>query len=161
MTTESQEEKSVSIIPMLQTDFIGVVALGAIAGFLMWMFGGLLNRFVFDPYLCQNAIGDQCVSAVNYAAILSGLFVGAISLVGLIRLRVYRPLLVVLASFMALWGVVQLTWGMSTLTGILVIALLYGIAFGVFTWIARLREFWISLILTILLVVVVRLVLSS
>ena len=161
MSVVNQDEQSIAIVPMLRTDVIGVIALGAGVGVLIWVLGSLLNQFIFDPYLCQNAAAAQCADAKNYSAVLAGLIVGAASLGGLIRLRVYRPLLVVIAAFVSLWGIVQLSWEMTTFTGLLVCVLLYALAFGLFTWIARVREFWIALLLTIGLVVLVRLALIA
>ncbi len=161
MSEEATIEKPMPIIPMLRSDFMSVLAIGAVAGLLVWAIGFLFDRFVFDMYFCQNEISAQCASAKNYSAVAAGLIVALAALGGLVRVRVYRPLLVLIASFLSLWGLAQLSWGLEWSTGLPVMMLLYALAFGLYTWVARIREFWVSLIIVVLLVVAVRLVLVA
>lgn len=157
MNEGSVREESESIIPMLRSDIIGVVLFGAVIGIFVWGIGALLNRFVFDPVLCQGDTVSQCVNAKNYAALIASVLGLIVALFGLIRLRVYRPLLVLIASLVSLWGIAQLSWELGIYTGLLIVVILYALAFGAFTWIARVREFWITLGLTIALTLIVRL----
>ncbi len=161
MTNDKAVEKPAPIIPVLTNDFINVLVLGGLVGLLVWGVGAMLDRFVFDAYFCQGDISSQCMSAQNYSA-AAALLVGAIAaLAGLIRLRVYRPLLVVIASFMSLWGLAQLSWTFDWMTGVAIMILLHALGFGLYSWIARIREFWIALFVVVVLVVAVRLVFVS
>lgn len=160
MSETAKKDKSDPIIPMLQSDFINILVLGGLIGLLVWTIGALLDRYVFGSYFCEGDVRSQCGSAANYA-IAAATLVGAIAaLGGLVRLRVYRPLLVVIATIIATWGLVQLSWGFSWFTSILVTVILYAVAYGLFSWIARVREFWISLVVMIIVVVAVRLALA-
>lgn len=160
MTDEKPVEKPAITIPMLQSDLISIILLGALTGIVMWVLGMFLYRFVLDAYLCQGDISSQCSEGTaNYAALIAGIVGSVGALFGLIQLRVYRPLLVVIASMFSLWGIIQITWGIGWFTGILMVGLLYGLAFGVYSWIARLREFWIAFISIILIILAVRLAL--
>lgn len=157
---ETPVEKPAQIIPMLRTDFISVIILGAIIGLFIWGFGAALNRFVFEEYFCQGDISSQCGSAKSFSVAAASLVGGIAALTGLIRLRVFRPLLVLIASLVSTWGVVQTSWDLGRFTGIVAVIVLYALAFGVFAWIARIREFWIALVAMIVLVVAVRLALT-
>lgn len=148
------------IIPMLRSDLISVLVLGGVAGLIIWLLGLLLNTYVFDVYFCQGDISSQCGSAKNYAAAAAGIVGGVAALGGLVRLRVYRPLLVVIASLASTWGVVQLCWSLGWFTAAVVAIVLYALAFGLFSWVSRIREFWITLLVMVLLVVAVRLALA-
>lgn len=160
MVKEKSVERPAAIIPVEWRDLISILVVGAATGLLVWGLGLLFFRFVFDAYLCQGDIGSGCSqNAKNYSAILASLMSVAGALGGLIRLRVYRPLLVVIASMLSLWGVVQISWDFHWIVGMLVAVLLYAVAFGLYSWIARIREFWISLIVIIVLVVAVRIAL--
>ena len=162
MTSEAVVERPQPIISMLRTDFIGVLVLGGVAGVLIWLLGTVLNQFVFEAYLCQGAeVARQCDNAKNYAVVIASLVGAVAALAGLIRLRVYRPLLVVIASLVSTWGVVQLSWGIQWFFGMFIVIALYALAFGVFSWIARIREFWITVLIMIILVVAVRLALAA
>jgi len=161
MPTDNTSEKPSTIIPTQISDFLSVVVLGGVVGVIIWAIAMMLNRFVFDVYLCQNVVSGQCTTAENYSVVAASI-VGAIAaLVALIRLRVYRPLLVLIASLVSLWGIVQLSWDLGWFTGILVVFLLYALAFGLYAWVARIRQFWIALIVIVVLVVAVRLALVS
>ena len=109
----------------------------------------------------KTDISSGCSDSRNYSAITASLIGGIAALVGLIRLRVYRPLLVLFAGMISLWGILQTSWGLDLFTGVLMVAALYALAFGVFSWIARVREFWIAIAVIIVIVVAVRLALVS
>lgn len=160
MAKEKTVEQPAPIVAMLRSDFISVLVLGAAVGFVLWLVGMLLHRFVFDVYFCQGEVSSQCASAKNYAAAAASLVAGIAGLAGLIRLRVYRPLLVIIVSMISLWGTAQISWDLNWLTGALIMALVYALAFGLYSWVARIREFWIALLVIILLVLAVRLALT-
>lgn len=160
MSKATKVEDPTPIIPMLRSDLMSVLVLGGIIGAIVWLLGLLLHTYVFDAYFCQGDINSQCGSAKNYAAVAATLVGGVAALGGLVRLRVYRPLLVVLASLISTWGVVQISWDFGWFTGILVAIVLYGLAFGLYGWMSRIREFWVALLIIILLVVAVRLALA-
>lgn len=161
MTQETEIEKPAAIIAMPRSNFIRILVLGGVIGLIVWGLGLILNRFVFDVYFCQGEVISQCTSAKNYAAATASLVGVIVALWGLIRFGVYRPLLVVIASMLSTWGVVQTSWNFSTSIGLLVAVVFYAVAFGLFSWISRIREFWITLVIIALLVMGVRLVLTT
>ena len=165
MAKEKQVEKLVEkpapIIPMLQSDLIGVLLLGAATGLIILGLGMIFNRFIFDAYFCQGDATAECINARNYSAVVASVIAAIAALGGLVRLRVYRPLLVVIASMVSLWGVVQIVWNLYWLIAVLVVAVLYALAFGLYSWVARIRTFWISLLIIVLLALAVRLALLA
>lgn len=154
-------EKPASIIPMLRSDLIGTLLLGAATGLIVLGLGMIFNRFIFDAYFCQGDASATCGNARNYSAVMASIIAAIAALGGLVRLRVYRPLLVVIASMVSLWGVVQIVWNLYWLVAVVVVAVLYALAFGLYSWVARIRTFWISLVIIILLVLAVRLALLA
>lgn len=161
MSKEQPVETLEPVIPMPRSDLLKLLALGAAAGLLIWLLGMVLHRFVFDVYFCQGETGAQCGSAKNYAVAAASLIGGVAALVGLIRFRVYRPLLVLAASLISTWGLAQIGFDLAWYAGLIIMAVLYALAFGVYGWIARVREFWIALVVMVLLVVATRLALMS
>lgn len=160
MSEEVYEEKPSSIIPMLQSDLVRVFLIGAAVGALVWALGAVLKTYAFDAYFCQGDITSQCGSVPNYAATLAGIVGAVVALIGLVRLRVYRPLLVVAAATISTWGIVQIAWGLNWLPGLLVSAIFYTLAYGVYSWLTRIRDFWIALLVMAFLVVIVRFALA-
>lgn len=159
MANMTNIEKPSAIVPLLRNDFLRILALGAGVGFMVWVIGMVLDRFVFGAYFCQNDISN-CASSRNYAATFAGVIAAVFALGGLIRLLVYRPLLVVIASFLSMWGIAQISWGLTWWIGLVIMILLYSVAMGIFSWLARIREFWISFVLIVALIVIVRVTLS-
>lgn len=156
MTEESRPEKPTSTIGMPMNDFLSVVILGGIIGLSVWGLTFILNRYVFDAYFCGGGTSDQCSSAGNYAAMLATIIGAVAALVALIRLRIYRPLLIVLAAAISLWGLAQYGLGLAWYQMALVLLVMYALALVTYGWIARLRQFWIALIATVVLVLLVR-----
>ena len=85
----------------------------------------------------------------------------AAGLFGLVRLYVFRPLLVVAAAVVALWGLITIVSPFAWYIALPVVMVLYGFAFAAFAWLVRLRHFLIALISVIVVIVIVRLVLNS
>lgn len=160
MADENQTEKVEPVVPIQRSDMLSILILGGLVGLVLWGLGFILNRFVFDAYLCQNEASNQCAYAKNYAAATTGVIVGILALLALIRFRVYRPLLVLLAVLISLWGIIQLSWSFAWYQGALIALIMYAIGFATFRWIARVRVFWIALASTVLLVIAVRLALA-
>lgn len=160
MTEESQADTPTPIVTMYRDDVVRVLVLGIIAGVFVWLLALLLHRYVFDVYLCQNGTREQCGSAKDYAVAVAS-FVAAIPALGaLVRMRVYRPLLVVLASGISVWGVTQVGLNFGWLTGLAMVAVMHGLAFGAYAWLARIRNFWIALAAIVVVVIITRLILA-
>lgn len=156
MNDESQVEQPTYAVAMPNRELLSTLVLGGATGLIIWGLGLILNRYVFDVFFCQSGLSNLCAHELDYAAGVSVAVGSILALVGLIWLRVYRPLLVVLAAAISLWGVAQLAIGASWYWGFLSAVVLYLIAYGLFAWTARVRVFWIALVATIALVVAVR-----
>ena len=156
---DSQVDEPSLIVPVSRNDVISVLVLGGLVGLVCWVLGMLSHRYIFDSYLCQGEVVSQCGYAKDYAAVVAVLIGSIVALSGLIRLRIYRPLLVVLASMLSLWGMLQMVWGLMWYQGVVIAVLMYALAFVTFSWLSRLRPFWIALATIIVLIIAVRVVL--
>lgn len=147
------------VITEMTADQVGKVILGGlIAGAIAGGLTLLFSAFVFRVMPCS---AEACGSGGQYAAVLAGIISAAFGLFWLIRIQVFRPLLVVIAVTIGLWGIglSMLHWPWYALVGMA--AVLHGFAYGLFAWISRVRLFWIVIILMIALVLSVRLVLAA
>lgn len=161
MTETNQEEEVAFTTPMNGRDLASIVITGVVAGFVVWLIYWLLMRYLTPRLFCDDPTTSLCTSA---PAAMDGvsLIIGAIvGLLGLIRLRSFRPLLVVLAVTVALGGLAQqadlLAWYWAALAS----AGLFAVAYALFAWVARIRAFWLALVVTVVLVVITRLALFS
>ena len=145
-----------SLIPMSLRELAGIIASGAFVGIAVVGLYLLLNHFVFSSVLCRPQAPADCAQAPRYAMVMAQL-IGIVAGIGiLVRLRVYRPLLVVLATVIALWTLQALITPFAWWGALLVAALLFGICYGLFAWIARIRSFILALVITVVLVVIAR-----
>ena len=149
------------LVVMTSRDLLSTVICGLVVGVMVAALLFVMNKFIFTPVLCRPQAPADCSQAPSYAMVVA-MVIGAIAgVVGLARLRIYRPLLVVIAATISLWGLQALMMPLSWYLYVLVPMILFGLAYSLFAWIARLRSFLLALVITVVLVVVIRLVLVA
>ena len=79
----------------------------------------------------------------------------------LARFRVYRPLLVVLTATVALWDLGTTILPMAWYWALLVGAVLFALAYTLFAWVSRIRNFILAVVVAVVMVVIVRFVLVA
>lgn len=159
VVAESRERVD-PVVPMYNREIIGVFITGAVVGLVVAGAWYLLNRFVFTAMLCEGADTANCAQAPEYAMIVAMLIGAVAGLIALVQTRVYRPLLAVLGTTIGLWGLHTVVAPMTWYWMLLVVTILFGLSYALFTWVARIRSFVVALIVTIVLVVLMRLVLT-
>lgn len=158
--SDSIVERPTIYMPMAKRELVQIALLGAAVGLIVWILTSLLDTYVYHGLLCQASEANQCASVPTFAS-LTGTIIGAmLGLVGLVRLRLFRPLLVVLAAMFSLWEITSIIGGGSWFVVLLVTAGMYALAYCAFAWIARLTNFFAALFVMIVLTVIVRLILS-
>lgn len=140
-------------------NWIQVALIGAATGIIVWGLSWLLGTYVFEPIFCREAI-ESCSSvpliAYNVAAILGALIAFGVFL----RLRLPRAIVIVLATLVTLWGLSLLTYRLSWAEAAGWSALLYALAYTVFTLLSRVRNGIVLAIVVVIIVVVARLIVS-
>jgi hypothetical protein len=126
----------------------------------VWGLSLVIERYILAPVLCGGTQVLQCASITQYAESAASIIGGGVGLFFLVRLQIFRPLLVVVAVTASLWGIIGqaslLPWygiGLSTV-------LLYASAYALFMWVARIRSFAMVVIVYVVLVAAVRVTLS-
>lgn len=149
------------VVPMVGREVLTVFLAGVLAGALIGIGYYLLNNFVFSAVMCRTATTGSCGDAPGYAMTVAMIIGGLAGLIALAQIRIYRPLLIVLATAISLWGFQSLIAGMEWHWGLLVLAVLFGLTYTLFAWIVRLRSFVAAVVLTVVLVVLLRFVFVS
>lgn len=144
------------LIEVKQQLVIQVALLGAVLGVAAWLLAAVIRHVIFEPLFCGDAANSMCVGASSNAGILALIVVSVAGLMGLIRLGAYRPLLIVIAAAVSLWGLAGWVNGLFWLEAILWSALLFALTYVVFLWLARIRPFVIAVIVIVLAVVLAR-----
>jgi len=154
------EETPAKFTLMERRQFGRILLLGAISGLIVWGLSFLLDRYVYQTILCQSGASD-CSASDQYSMITASIIAGVLTLLALVRSGVFRPLLVVLAVVVSLWSLVETLWTAEWYYAAICSVVLYALAYGAYSWIARIRSFWIALGISIVLMVAVRFVITS
>ena len=128
-------------------------------GVITYVAYALLQRFVFDPILCRDNVAlVRCESVPIISAgmaIVVGSFVG---LVFLVRERVYRPILAILGVAISLWSIFVLVAGLPWLLAVLICALVFALAYVLFSWLVQSTSLVVSITCVLIVAVLARLV---
>lgn len=149
------EYMTLSPLVVIQSFVIGLAV-----GFLVIASSVALQEFALEPMFCQGSNQQYCDNVPAIATVLTTLVFHFIGLVMLVRIGIIRPLLVVLAAIVTLYGMHTWTQGLPWWGAGLYASLLTGLSYLYFSWINRVSQFPLALGLTIVSVIVARLVLS-
>lgn len=155
------ETKPAAIIMSSSRQVWQIAVTGLIVGLLVWGVAWLFQTYLYSIVLCRGDLVAKCASAPQYATATAAVIATGIGLFALARLQVFRPLPVVLAAVISLWGMTTLTTAMPWFGAAIAIALLYAVAYALFSWVARIRSFLLAVLLMTVLVVIVRLTIAG
>ena len=138
---------------------LGTVLTGLVVGVVGWLLSLAIQTWIIDPVFCRSPqTFAVCVNGGTIGWVIAMILVSIASLLSLVRNGVFRPLLVVLASLIALWGASAWLGPLAWWQGMLWHGVLFALAYALFAWVARLSNFLIAVIVTIVLIVAARLV---
>ncbi len=153
---ETASETRSNLVPMTWRELARIGAIGAVIGALSVGLYVLFHAYIFQAVLCRDQANTACGQAATYAAITTAFIASFVAVVVLAHIRVYRPLLIILAAILALWGiqsiVAVLPWYWA-LVGMIAVGAL---AYSLFAWIARIRSFILSAVVAIVIAVIIR-----
>ena len=153
---ETASETRSNLVPMTWRELARIGAIGAVIGALSVGLYVLFHTYIFQAVLCRDQANTACGQAATYAAITTVFIASFVAVVVLAHIRVYRPLLIILAAILALWGiqsiVAVLPWYWA-LAGMIAVGAL---AYSLFAWIARIRSFILSAVAAIVIAVIIR-----
>lgn len=158
MTQPAAVDSGQSLIDLSPQTLIQVAVLGAGLGALSWVLTALIRQVVFVPLFCGDPSSSMCVGATGGAGVIALIITMIAGLLGLVRLGVYRPLLVVLAAGISLWGLAGWTAELFWVEALLWSVLLHLFIYAAFTWLVRPRSFPLALGAAVIVVVLIRLV---
>lgn len=156
MEQSTLPDSQTQLIDMRTNTIIQVVLLGIILGAVTWLLTLLIDRFVITAIFCSDAGNGICANAGTVAGNVALVLTAIGGLLGLIRLGVYRPLLVVIAASIVLWGLSGWMNGMLWYETLAWTVLLYAATYATFAWLVRPRFFLAAIILVLIVVIVAR-----
>lgn len=161
-------EKTVESTPKLAADIptnlkelARIFLVGSAVGLLVALFSEVIARFFIEPVFCRSADAFAvCANGGTIAFNVALVIISMITVAVLVKLQAYRPLLVALGPAASLWGLNAYIGRLSWLEYGLWMVILFGIAYILFFWLMRARNFAVALIGLIIAVVALRVVLA-
>lgn len=150
-------EAKKQFIDMRPNTFVQVMLFGVGVGLVTWLLTLGIDHLITRALLCGSA-ATACGGSSAVAGSVSLVLASIIGLLGLIRLGVYRPLLVVLAAVLVLWGLANVTFGMMWFESLAWTMLLTAVTYAAFAWLVRPRLFVWAIILVAVIVIGARVV---
>lgn len=157
-TLSENPNPDAKLVPMGGREIITVIVSGIVVGALVAVAYMLLNKYVFGSVLCRLENSAECGKSPVYAEVTAQVIGIIVGVAALVRLRVYRPLLVILATAVTLWSLSSLIGGMRWYESVIYCGVLFGLAYGLYAWVARIRSLILAITLILILVVIARLV---
>jgi len=159
---EESVPKPQMLIDMSFGQLLRIAISGAVVGALVWGVTILLQNIVIEPLLCRSADTlSMCGDAGSVASNAAAIIVGAVGVMVLVKLSVYRPLLISLAAIVTLWSAYKWLGDMSWLGSISWLALLYAFTYALYSWVVRIYYLPIAVAALIVIAIAARLVISS
>ena len=143
-------------IDMPSQHMVQIALLGVALGFAAALVALLVRQVVLVPLFCGDPTSGPCLDVNDSAANISAVIIAVIGLLGLIRLSVFRPLLVVVAVLISLWGLGSWTHGLQWYEALAWSILLYALCYVAFSWLVRPRSFVPTAVIVVVAVVLIR-----
>lgn len=138
---------------------IGLIGVGV--GMVALLLGMLLDAVLFRFIFCREAGLAGCAASGAYGN-AAGLLIGTgLGVWALVRIQIFRPLLIGLAAALTLWGIYDILDAQAWYIALFVGVVLFAVAYMLYGWIMRLRSMLWAVLISILLLVLVRFVLNS
>ena len=133
-----------------------VVGFGALTGVVFWLIAALISSLVVEPLSCRQLVdAAACVNATPTAGRVATILVAALAIAGMVRLGVFRPIIIAVATACLLWPLSSYTLGLSWFESLLWSVLLYALLYALFGWIARASSSIFAIVASFVIVIIV------
>ena len=133
-----------------------IVLLGVGLGIVGFLLSLVVRDVVLAPVFCESVAVEKCNGVANSAGNIVSVIVAIVGLLGLVRLSVYRPLLVVLAVAISFWNIGSWTAQLPWYEALSWWVLLYALGYTAFAWLVRPRAFLPTLLIVVIAVILIR-----
>jgi len=144
------------LIELQPQQLVQIALLGLGVGAALWLVTLLVRHVVFAPLFCGDPTNGLCVGATANAGAFATIIAAIVGLLGLVRMSVYRPLLIVIAVAISIWGLSTWVADLPWFEGLAWSVLLYAVGYVAFAWLVRPRSFAPMIIMVIIAVILIR-----
>lgn len=140
---------------------VKIVYIGLGLGLAWWVCMSILRHYVVEPLACSNlSMASACVDSLGVAGSISAILIGVLGAYLLVRWLQPRPIVIALSTAVLLWDLGYFLTGLAWWETILWSLFFYGLTYGLFSLVARVRGVVWSLVLAAIVVILIRLFLS-
>ena len=140
--------------------WVRTVILGAVIGVVFWLLTVLIGRYVVEPLACGPVLNAAlCADPKPLAGNIATILVAVLGVVVMVRIGAARPIIVAIAAAALLWDLGAWTNGLFWLEAITWSIILYALAYALFAWITRHAILWVTIAISLLLVLIIRIAL--
>ena len=154
--TDYVVEAKPTIIHQARDIFLKVFVVGLVSGLLTYGLALFLQHVILKGLICN---GDAyCSDGVMFSGNIASIVVSIFAVLMLVKIGSYRPLLVVLASVVGLWGLSIWLQPLGALESALWYSVVFALAYSTFAWLARVRNVPVMVVAIVVVVVLLRIV---
>jgi len=136
------------------------IVFGATTGLIFWLLTILLQRYVIDPIVCKQALNATlCSNSTPLSGNIATILTAVIALVFMVRSGIARPVIIAVATAALLWDLAAWTDGLFWVEAVLWSIGLYALTYALFAWITRYATLWVTIVVSLLIVVIIRIAL--
>lgn len=161
MAEKTEDESQALFVSISLKQLVRVALVGGAIGLITWGLTIAFDTYLFKGVLCHGATAAKCATSSSYANAAASVLAAGFGLLVFVRLQVFRALLVIIATTLALWGVPLLLKGWAWPQALIISLVLYTFTYVLFVWLARVRMFVVALLFIVIAVVGIRLLLNS
>lgn len=138
-----------------------LVLIGAALGVVYCVLTYMVGRFIIDPLFCgSSANAITCSNSTSISGNIADILVSIIGLGVMVRMQVFRPIIIAAATAVLLWGLASWTEGLWFVEAIGWSVLLFALCYMLFSWVGRYARSVPVLIATLLILILGRIVLA-
>jgi hypothetical protein len=153
-----EEQNSVIVVPATK-DMVRVGLLGLAVGLITPFLAFVLQKFVVDPLFCRAGGLGVCSAGDLTTYYVATIIMAVVAVALMANWQIFRPLLVAVAAAASLWGFRRYTGDVIEHSGweyFVASGVLYAAAYILFYWLLRLKNFALSVVLSVVAVVLLR-----
>jgi len=150
-----------AVINRTWTTWGRTIAIGAGLGLIFWLLTLLIGRYIVEPLTCRTIVdATMCTDATPLAGKIATILIAVAGVIAMVRLRIARPIIISVATAALLWNLAGWTQGLFWLEAIVWSVLLYALCFALFAWITRHATLWVTIVISLLIVLIIRITLA-
>jgi len=142
--------------------WLKVLGIGAATGVIFWLLTLLIGRYIVDPLVCGQVVdAARCSESLSISGGIAMILAAVVSVIVMVHASVARPIVIAIASTAVLWSFALWTEGLFWLEALAWSIALYIATFALFGWITRYARLWVTILLSVLIVLIIRVALIA